>query len=54
MLIEETIDELDLRFTVIMNEINTLAKEYTKREMALKIIKALPEKWDVLQSCSRI
>ncbi|KAL8510681.1 hypothetical protein ACS0TY_017484 [Phlomoides rotata] len=30
-----------------MNEINTLGKEFTKREMALKIIRALLEKWDV-------
>ncbi|KAL8529116.1 hypothetical protein ACS0TY_006544 [Phlomoides rotata] len=47
MLPEETIDELDSRFTVIMNEINTLGKVFTKREMALKIIRALPEKCDV-------
>ncbi|KAL8456973.1 hypothetical protein ACS0TY_034991 [Phlomoides rotata] len=47
MLPEETIDEPDSRFTVIMNEINTLGKEYTKRETALKIIRSLPEKWDV-------
>ncbi|KAL8483113.1 hypothetical protein ACS0TY_025970 [Phlomoides rotata] len=30
-----------------MNEINTLGKEYPKRETTLKIIRALPEKWDV-------
>ncbi|KAL8507120.1 hypothetical protein ACS0TY_017856 [Phlomoides rotata] len=30
-----------------MNEINTLGKEYTKRETALKIIRYLPEKWVV-------
>ncbi|KAL8514413.1 hypothetical protein ACS0TY_013502 [Phlomoides rotata] len=47
MLPEETIDELDSRFTVIMDEINTLGKEYNKRDMALKIIRSLPKKWDV-------
>ncbi|KAL8516669.1 hypothetical protein ACS0TY_015071 [Phlomoides rotata] len=30
-----------------MNKINTLGKEYPKRETGLKIIRALPEKWDV-------
>ncbi|KAL8469754.1 hypothetical protein ACS0TY_032558 [Phlomoides rotata] len=30
-----------------MNEINILGKEYTKRETTLKIIRSLPEKWDV-------
>ncbi|KAL8501063.1 hypothetical protein ACS0TY_020582 [Phlomoides rotata] len=30
-----------------MNEINTLRKEYPRREITLKIIRALPEKWDV-------
>ncbi|KAL8503185.1 hypothetical protein ACS0TY_022074 [Phlomoides rotata] len=47
MLPNEIIDELDSRFTIIMNEINILGKEYPKREIALKIIRALPEKWDV-------
>ncbi|KAL8507224.1 hypothetical protein ACS0TY_017949 [Phlomoides rotata] len=47
MLPNETIDELDSRFTTIMNEINTLGKEYPRREIALKIIRALLEKWNV-------
>ncbi|KAL8519604.1 hypothetical protein ACS0TY_010513 [Phlomoides rotata] len=47
MLPNETIDELDSRFTIIMNEINTLGKEYPKKEIDLQIIRALPEKWDV-------
>ncbi|KAL8461606.1 hypothetical protein ACS0TY_032912 [Phlomoides rotata] len=47
MLSNETIDELDSIFTTIMNEMNTLGKKYPIREIALKIIRALPEKWDV-------
>ncbi|KAL8507512.1 hypothetical protein ACS0TY_018160 [Phlomoides rotata] len=47
MLSNETIDELDSRFTTIKNEINTLGKEYPRREITLEIIRALPEKWDV-------
>ncbi|KAL8523746.1 hypothetical protein ACS0TY_013640 [Phlomoides rotata] len=40
MLPNENIDQLDSRFTTILNEINTLRKEYPK--VALNIIRALP------------
>ncbi|KAL8477326.1 hypothetical protein ACS0TY_029578 [Phlomoides rotata] len=47
MLKGETIAQLDSRFTNIMNEINSLGKEFTNRDVALKIIRSLPERWDI-------
>ncbi|KAL8480876.1 hypothetical protein ACS0TY_027412 [Phlomoides rotata] len=45
MLSNENIDQFDNRFTAIINEINDLGKEYTNKEVALKILRALPKKW---------
>ncbi|KAL8502784.1 hypothetical protein ACS0TY_021775 [Phlomoides rotata] len=41
----ETIDQFDNRCTAIINEINDLGKEYTNKEIVLKILRALPKKW---------
>ncbi|KAL8499105.1 hypothetical protein ACS0TY_022176 [Phlomoides rotata] len=41
----ETIDQFDNKYTAIINEINDLGKEYTNKEIALKILRALPKKW---------
>ncbi|KAL8553374.1 hypothetical protein ACS0TY_001887 [Phlomoides rotata] len=30
-----------------MNEINSLRKEFTKKDVALKILRSLPERWDI-------
>ncbi|KAL8520284.1 hypothetical protein ACS0TY_010997 [Phlomoides rotata] len=43
----ETIAQLDIRFTNIMNAINSSEKEFTKRDVALKILRSLPEKCDI-------
>jgi hypothetical protein len=43
----ETVDKLDGRFTEIINELTSLGKEYSNREMALKILRALPKEWDM-------
>lgn len=37
---------MENRFTNIMNEINALGKEYPKKDIAVNIIRSLPEKWD--------
>lgn len=39
----ETFDQLDACFTDIINELASLGKEYTQREMTLKVLKALPQ-----------
>ncbi|KAL8480301.1 hypothetical protein ACS0TY_027010 [Phlomoides rotata] len=44
MLPNETIDQLDPRFTTIINAINDLDKKYTKKEIVLGILRALPIK----------
>ena len=43
----ETLDQLDGRFTDIVNELTALGKEYTPREMALKVLRSLPKEWDM-------
>ncbi|KAL8463027.1 hypothetical protein ACS0TY_033880 [Phlomoides rotata] len=43
----ETIAQLDIKFANIMNEINSLGKEFTKGDVALKILRSLTEKWDI-------
>ncbi|KAL8463319.1 hypothetical protein ACS0TY_034102 [Phlomoides rotata] len=37
----------NMMFTNIMNEINSLGKEFLKRDVALKILRSLLEKWDI-------
>lgn len=41
----ETISQLEQRFTTIMIEINSIEKEYTKKKVVLKVMRALPGKW---------
>ncbi|XP_073122556.1 uncharacterized protein [Henckelia pumila] len=43
----ETMNEFDERFSSIMIELNSLGKSYGKREVALKVMRALPREWDV-------
>ncbi|KAL8486660.1 hypothetical protein ACS0TY_023379 [Phlomoides rotata] len=43
----ETIAQLDIRFTNIMNENNSLGKEFAKGDVTLKILRSLHEKWDI-------
>ena len=43
----ETIDEMDARFTNIINELSTLGKDYSTGEIALKILRGLPREWDM-------
>lgn len=39
----ETFDQLDARFIDTVNELASLGKEYTQKEMALKVLRALPQ-----------
>ncbi|KZV52528.1 hypothetical protein F511_31594 [Dorcoceras hygrometricum] len=43
----ETLTEFDKRFSSVVIELSSLGKEYTNRELALKVIRALPREWDV-------
>ncbi|KZV19389.1 hypothetical protein F511_04250, partial [Dorcoceras hygrometricum] len=43
----ETMTEFNERFSVIVTELNSLGKEYSNRELALKLMRALPKEWDV-------
>ncbi|XP_073309953.1 uncharacterized protein [Primulina huaijiensis] len=43
----ETIVELDERFSSIIIELTSLGKKYSNREIALKVMRALPREWDV-------
>ncbi|KZV35242.1 hypothetical protein F511_09475 [Dorcoceras hygrometricum] len=43
----ETMTEFDERFSTIVIELNSLGKEYSNRELALKVMRALPKEWDV-------
>ena len=38
----ETLDQLDIRFTEIINELTNLGRVYTNPEMNHKILRALP------------
>ncbi|KZV57770.1 hypothetical protein F511_13315 [Dorcoceras hygrometricum] len=44
---EETIDEFDERFNSLVIELTRLGKEYSNRELTLKVMRALPKEWDV-------
>ncbi|XP_045810862.1 uncharacterized protein LOC123905296 [Trifolium pratense] len=41
----ETIDQMYGRFTVIINELNSLGKKYTTHERIRKLLRCLPEEW---------
>ncbi|XP_073016746.1 uncharacterized protein [Primulina eburnea] len=43
----ETLAEFDERFSSIIIELTSLGKEYSNREIALKVTRALPREWDV-------
>ncbi|XP_073133852.1 uncharacterized protein [Henckelia pumila] len=43
----ETMTEFDERFSNIICELISLGKIYTNREIALKVMRALPKEWDV-------
>lgn len=44
MLDGESIDNMENRFTNILNEINALGKEFPTKDISLKIIRSLPKK----------
>ncbi|KZV57365.1 Phytoalexin-deficient 4-2 protein [Dorcoceras hygrometricum] len=43
----ETMTEFYERFSAIIIELNSLGKEYSNRELVLKVMRALPREWDV-------
>ncbi|KAL6552551.1 hypothetical protein OROHE_007915 [Orobanche hederae] len=43
----ETVDQVDARFTEIINEINSLGKTYGNREMGLKVLRSLNREWSM-------
>ncbi|KZV26668.1 hypothetical protein F511_34430 [Dorcoceras hygrometricum] len=43
----ETMEEFDERFSAVVKELTSLGKEYVNRELALKVMRALPREWDV-------
>ncbi|KZV30631.1 hypothetical protein F511_11148 [Dorcoceras hygrometricum] len=43
----ETMTEFDERFSSVVIELTRLGKEYTNRELALKMMRTLPREWDV-------
>ncbi|KZV25297.1 hypothetical protein F511_07429 [Dorcoceras hygrometricum] len=43
----ETMTEFDERFSAIVIKLNSLGKEYSNRELAMKVMRALPREWDV-------
>lgn len=43
----ESIDQIDCRFTVILDKLTILGKTYTQQEICLKILRALPKEWRI-------
>ncbi|KZV40540.1 hypothetical protein F511_37721 [Dorcoceras hygrometricum] len=43
----ETMTEFDERFSAVVIDLTSLGKEYSNRELALKVMRALPREWDV-------
>ncbi|KZV44857.1 hypothetical protein F511_17034 [Dorcoceras hygrometricum] len=43
----ETMVEFYERFSAVVIELTSLGKEYSNRELALKVMRALPREWDV-------
>ncbi|KZV27766.1 hypothetical protein F511_32991 [Dorcoceras hygrometricum] len=43
----ETMAEFDERFSAVVIELTSLGKEYSNRELELKVMRALPREWDV-------
>ncbi|KZV21132.1 hypothetical protein F511_13198, partial [Dorcoceras hygrometricum] len=44
---DETMTEFDERFSAVVIELTSLGKEYSNRDLALKVMRALPKEWDV-------
>ncbi|KZV27974.1 hypothetical protein F511_06449 [Dorcoceras hygrometricum] len=42
----ETMAEFDERFSAVVIELTSLGKEYSNRELALNVMRALPREWD--------
>ncbi|XP_073279543.1 uncharacterized protein [Primulina huaijiensis] len=51
---EETLNEFDERFSSLVNELAALGKDYGNREIALKVMRALPREWDVKTMAMRV
>ncbi|KZV39771.1 hypothetical protein F511_08233 [Dorcoceras hygrometricum] len=49
----ETMTEFDERFSSVVTELTSLGKEYSNRELALKVMRALPREWDVKKMVMR-
>ncbi|KZV32716.1 hypothetical protein F511_33384, partial [Dorcoceras hygrometricum] len=43
----ETMAEFDERFSAVVKELTSLGKEYSNRELTLKVMRALSREWDV-------
>ncbi|KZV30748.1 hypothetical protein F511_03726 [Dorcoceras hygrometricum] len=43
----ETMTEFDERFSAVVIELKSFGKEYSNRELTLKVMRALPREWDV-------
>ncbi|KZV50367.1 hypothetical protein F511_38299 [Dorcoceras hygrometricum] len=43
----EAMTEFDERFSAVVIELTSLGKEYSNRELALKVMRVLPREWDV-------
>ncbi|XP_075497769.1 uncharacterized protein LOC142535003 [Primulina tabacum] len=50
----ETLNEFDECFSSLINELAALGKEYGNREIALKVMRALPREWDVKTMAMRV
>ncbi|KZV38412.1 hypothetical protein F511_22911 [Dorcoceras hygrometricum] len=51
---EETMAEFDERFSSLVIELARLNKTYSNREMAVKVMRALPKEWDVKTMAMRV
>ncbi|KAL6531971.1 hypothetical protein OROGR_013941 [Orobanche gracilis] len=50
----ENLEDLDLRFTKIVNELESLGKSYTQKEKNLKVFRSLPARWDIKTTAMRV
>ncbi|XP_073290999.1 uncharacterized protein [Primulina huaijiensis] len=50
----ETLSEFDECFNCLVNELVALGKEHSNREIALKVMRALPREWDVKTMAIRL
>lgn len=47
MKLDESVDQLDMRLTNILNKASSLGKKYTEKEIANKVLKSLTSRWRV-------